>query len=222
MSSDWLSEFKKQYPSSEKFYAEMDSQLGTLFEKATRETLERFQLLPSFGRRFEIKQDAEVFSFVADLLNIDILFSVQIAWTHQNEVHTFWWLDLPIEQIKTELANRRNINFGVEFKFEVEIKDPVWPHLQLILQTELGFKADQTEQIIHHRVDTLDEKKNRGFVHRVGELKQLKDNYYQIGIDFGSTGLEFLTSLLKDLETCYIKKVTLDSALTATNSGSKF
>lgn len=211
MNSDWLAELKNQYPSGEEFYAEMDSQLGALFSKATGGTLKRFQLLPPSGRRFEIKQDADLFSIAADLLNIDIVFPVQIAWTHQNDVYTFWWLDLPFEQIRTELANRRNINFGTEFKFEVEIKDPVWPHLQLILHTELGFEAHQAEQIIHQRIDALDEKQNRGVVHRVGELRQLKDNYFQIGIDFGSTGLEFLTGLLKDLEACHIKKVTLDS-----------
>jgi hypothetical protein len=136
---------------------------------------------------------------------------VQVAWTRENEFYTFWWLDLPFEQIKISLANRRNINFGTEFKFEVEIKNPVWPHLQLILHTEPGFEARQAEQIIHQRVDSLNEKQNWGLVHRVGELKQLKDNYYQIGIDFGSTGLEFLTNLLKDLESYHIKKVTLDS-----------
>jgi hypothetical protein len=211
MDTDWLKEFKNHYQGSEKFYQEMDSQLGALFEKATGETLERFQLLPPWGKRFDIKQEAEVFSVEADLLNIDIIFPVQIAWTQKNEVYTFWWLDLPVEQIKTELANRRRINFGTEFNFKVEIKDLVWPHLKLIFLTEPGFKADQVEQIIHKRLNPLNEKPNRGVVHRVGELKQLQDNYYQVGIDFGSTGLEFLTDLLKDLEACHIKKVIMDS-----------
>jgi hypothetical protein len=142
-------------------------------------------------------------------LNIDIVFSVQIAWTQQDTIHTFWWLDLPVKQIITELANRRNINFGTEFELEVEIKDPVWPHLQLILQTKQGFDEEETEQIIHQLVNALDEKQNRGVVHRIGELKPLKDDCYQIEIDFGRPGKGFLASLLKSLKDCHIN-VTKD------------
>lgn len=57
--------------------------------QATKEILERFYLLPPLRRRFEIKQDANVFSVAEDLLNIDIVFPVQIAWIREGESYAF-------------------------------------------------------------------------------------------------------------------------------------
>jgi hypothetical protein len=211
MKSDWLAEFRTQVSSSEKFYDEMDVQLRAQFERVTGETLDRFQLLPPLESRFEVVQHGDIHSVEGYLLDLDIMFPVKIAWTFEDDGNKIWWQDLPWEQIRDERAERRRIDLGAGFSFDVEIKNPVWPHLELTLCAGSGFDASRTEQAIRERAQALENAQQGGHVHRIGKLSKMNGGQYRIAIDFGTAGREFLVRMLNDLEHCQITRVTLDS-----------
>ncbi|MFZ2900441.1 MAG: hypothetical protein WA004_17550 [Saprospiraceae bacterium] len=212
MRNDWLEILRKKINQSDDFFSEMNYQLSKQFEKVVPESINEFKLIPPFNQQFDV-QRRKNFSFIdADLLNTDIVYSVQLAWKQVGKDYEFWWLTLPFEEITTELNNRRKIEIKPNLPFEVEIKSPVWPNLEFTIHGKNKLEAKQIQDTIYKLIAQWNEnEEKKGVVHNAKPPIQINNNTCSISIDLGSTGEEFLNRLLQELCGFNLERVIIDS-----------
>ena len=212
MKDYWLEILMNSIKQSDEFFFELDYQLSKQFNKVVPESINEFKLVPPFNQQFVV-QNLKEFSFLdAELLNIDIVFSVQIAWKEFENKFEFWWLTLPAQQIKIELNNRRQIKTIPDLPFEVQIKNPVWPHLKFTLHSKDKLNIEQIQHAIYELIEQWNEKEfKKGVIHTAKPLIQIDENMSILNIDLGSTGEEFLNNLLEEFSSFNLDKLTIDS-----------
>lgn len=213
---DWLRELKRRLPETEVFFAEMDHQLGAAFEGLTSEHVSRFVLappLPPDREIFQVVREPGGGSLTCELLNVDTTYVVTIAWTRSGDSLRFWWAELPVGDIREDLAIRRNISVDVAPPLFAEVRNPVWPHLKVIFSSKEDLLKGGAQELLSACIDTWNtDGRNKGAIHNAGPMHRNTDDSFAITIDFGSASVESLSYLLGEVRKRYpIEKVVLDS-----------
>jgi hypothetical protein len=91
------------------------------------------------------------------------------------------------------------------------VLNPVWPDIQLLLETTAAFKPQALETAIHAVVQDWNRRQDAGVIHRVGDLQQTSASQFSIRLDMGSTGRDFLRKLLQAIAIPGVERVTIDS-----------
>jgi len=209
---DWLAELKRAHRAEPAFYAAMDRQLAAALERATSEPASTFVLLPPDSGAFEVVRTAAGERLSGLLLNIDTEYPVEIEWRRVDDSLQFEWLELPAEDIREDLANRRHIAVRVEPPVPVEIRNPVWPHVRVLLRCDQDLAAQGAEAHLHALVNAWNADSERhGAIHNAGPLARVDEGLFAMTIDFGLTGVDALNALLSGVAKKYpLRQVILD------------
>ncbi len=203
MLEHWLAELKRHLKKDERFFQQMDQQLGAALYKVVNTSTERFMLLPPHPHPFEIKTEGNYFRLEADLLHIDTAFPVEILWTQKDEQWIFIWADLPLEYLQETFANRNEWVSSLDYPFAIEAQNPVWPHIQLTFLLHASADPAQIEDKIYqwiHAWNKEQEKNAGGFIHNARRVSEPVGHELKILVDFGSAGIEGIHNLLSKLE----------------------
>lgn len=221
--ADWLRELKQQLGEDDTFFEQMDRQLAPPFEAAVGERLADFVLTPPLqsagpdrvivgrpARRFVVRQEGARYRLDGELLNIDYLAPVTIAWERMDTGTHFWWQHLDADDIRSWLSARRDIPIHTQAAIQTVIRNPVWPHVTLAFDVEDGAAERRLEEALHATINAWDPA--RGAIHNAGPLRRIGPRTFLMSIDFGSAGVDALNHLLDEVaRTIQITKVTLDS-----------
>src|SRR5690606_14761009 len=149
----WLDRLAQQLGLDPSLVQAIHRALSAEFRDLTGEDVADYELVPPlvgqplrWSRFAPPAREGERLIVEGELIHAGWSFPVRLSWSVEEPLSPRWE-ELPADDILFAVAERRAIALPPDLSFPVEVGDPVWPHVRLIVSLASPFTPEQAHAL---------------------------------------------------------------------------